>query len=789
MEEQNRAADMVVAILIQSIKNEGILATLSKIKRRLAPKNPAIWDKAAYKRYVSLFDTLNESDIDDMRKEERHFRRKVFFSVVTFASDKERKRLKRFSLSVQRQIYKNYELVVLNPEKQALDDVLADLSGDYIALAEPFGELAPHALFNAAFFINSNDFPELLFCDDDVLNKKGRRTKPYFKGGWNEALFEHQNFLLPLAFYKKETVFNKSFSTIVHIPYVLYHWHRKRDGLAKKTAENTGQKKHPAVSVIISSSTKNEFDSYVELLVKKTDYKNMEFMPSFEKKAQPSGELLLFLNCGLVPTKKDWLSIMVFSILKENVGAVGAKIVAKDSSLLHAGKTLGLFEIAENHLHGIKRKAQDYYGWATCERDVGAISGECFLIWKNLYFELGGFDKENLSGYFYDVELCLRIKKVKKRILYNPNVIFVNKKQKCAKPVASQSVDAKAKQQFLHKKYSPDNFEDDFFSPNLSLYDRKVSVARTPRVGKSWRKWIELVCPFWRGDVLIIFEIAMTAAIKYNKKIRLHVSKDICEWLSDFPYKETIEILPIDIRIPNILERSIYLKLAIEKVASREDSSGLIICPHPTRSVRKMGMDLAEAMLFKLGLPIYTTIINVKPTLKNDLHSFVSLQEHILLEKSILLHPNGGWKTKSMNQKLIRKISEIAHKKGFFLLQIGGANDFKSDFVDGYAMGDFPLSIWHALFVSTKALIGVDSWTSHFAPIVNANQVVVFGSTTDEDVASKRHYENQDGQYLAFDSNCSDRACFKNVCEQGRLGCPKMTVDENAISSFLDELS
>ena len=305
--------------------------------------------------------------------------------------------------------------------------------------------------------------------------------------------------------------------------------------------------------------------------------------------------------------------------------------------------------------------------------------------------------------------------------------------------------------------------------------------------GKPWRDWLEFVCPFHRGDVLLGLQVACTAATM-GKKIRMHVSKDIYGWLESFPYKRYIQIEPIDIEIPKAETTGDFLQQALRKVALREDSSGLIACSHPKINLKDMGIDLVENMLRNIGLPITTKLINVVPEINgSDVSSLIP--ESIELGKCVLLHPNGGWELKSMSPKIIEQIANVVHRKDYKLIQIGGKTDKKTEFADAYILENISLSEWTILFKTAKAIISVDSWTSHFGSIVNANQVIVYGPTKSRDVESKRHFKNQEGAYLKFDSLCTNSPCDAFYCpKNGTRECNKMIIDEIKLVDFLSHV-
>jgi len=74
---------------------------------------------------------------------------------------------------------------------------------------------------------------------------------------------------------------------------------------------------------------------------------------------------------------------------------------------------------------------------------------------------------------------------------------------------------------------------------------------------------------------------------------------------------------------------------------------------------------------------------------------------------------------KSIPGHLLPELAGFVHNAGFKLVQIGGAADPQVDGCDGAILHNFLPSQWREIFALGRALIGVDSWTAHFASILD----------------------------------------------------------------------
>jgi GT2 family glycosyltransferase len=137
---------------------------------------------------------------------------------------------------------------------EAANDVLAMARGEFIALLDPADLLAPHALYLMAEEVNAAPAANLIYSDEDRVDRQGRRSEPHFKTDWNPDLLLSWNYLGRLAMVRRDLAlatggFRRGFegseeydlllriieripsASIRHLPFVLYH-RRAGDGPA-----------------------------------------------------------------------------------------------------------------------------------------------------------------------------------------------------------------------------------------------------------------------------------------------------------------------------------------------------------------------------------------------------------------------------------------------------------------------------------------------------------------------------------------------------------------------------
>jgi len=584
-------------------------------------------------------------------------------------------------------------------------------------------------------------------------------------------------------------------------------------------------KSEPLVSVIIPTRDHASIlRNCIQGLLEKTDYSNFEiivmdngsqekdalvYLDQLEKEmnirvmhddrpfnysrlnnnaaCQAKGDFLLFMNNDVAVIEAGWLGSMVAAALDGNTGAVGAKLLYKDSRAQHVGVVTGIYEVA-GHLYRFTPDSDGgYFGLTLFEKNVSAVTGACILVSRSVFWKVGGFDEKNLTVSFNDVDLCLKILDAGYEVVYTPyaklyHLESLSRGEDITKAQREQNYQER---RFMHEKYGRRLLEDVFYNPNLSLTNEDGDLKDPPRVCKPWRNWIEFVCPFHRGDVLLGLQVAYTASM-HGIHVRMHVSEALINWLEDFDCAQLVKIEPVAVGMPSAEQTSIFLSEAIKKVALREDSSGRIICSHPARNLEDMGIDLVENMLRQFGLPINTKLVG--PMLRScPKERQLELSEKLnhSIGKTVLLHPKGGWSLKSMTPEIIGKVIRLCHKAGCAVVQIGGESDPVVEEADGTLLENLPLRDWGYLFRSSRAVIGVDSWTAHFASLVNADQAILYSSTNDRDVGSKRHFANVDGKCVVIPSRCAEAPCNGLSCKLGYAFCNGMNVTEkiNAVIS------
>jgi len=197
--------------------------------------------------------------------------------------------------------------------------------------------------------------------------------------------------------------------------------------------------------------------------------------------AAATGDLLCFLNDDTVIITPDWLEKLVSRVVLDGVGAAGPMMYYPDDTIQHAGVLLGIGGVAVHPFQGRSRGDAAKFGRIGLERDVSCITAACMMIRKDVFKALGGFD-ETLDIAFNDVDLCVRLRAARWRIVWTPTAELYHREsfslgRHDARERAQHHAAAAAR---MRQCWGPVLDADPFYNRNLSL-DRAFDLAFPPR--------------------------------------------------------------------------------------------------------------------------------------------------------------------------------------------------------------------------------------------------------------------------------------------------------------------
>ena len=190
------------------------------------------------------------------------------------------------------------------------------------------------------------------------------------------------------------------------------------------------------------------------------------------------GDYILFLNNDVEMISNESIHEMLSYIKRDDVGAVGAKLLYKDKTYQHAGVVIGIGGIADHIFKNISIYDKTYMGRSEMVCDYNAVTAACLMTKRSVFDKVGGFD-ENIAVAFNDIDLCLKIRKLGYLIVYNPYSSFYHYESK-----SRGYEDTKEKVErfnrefafFVHRWKDKLNEIDEYYNPNLTLRQNNAAL-------------------------------------------------------------------------------------------------------------------------------------------------------------------------------------------------------------------------------------------------------------------------------------------------------------------------
>lgn len=286
----------------------------------------------------------------------------------------------------------------------------------------------------------------------------------------------------------------------------------------------------PLVSVIIPNKDHSgDLDLCIRSIVEKSSYKNLEFIVVENNSTNPEtfayyeklqkefdfvhvvkwerefnysainnfgvgfakGEYLLFLNNDTEMINPESINEMLGFLQREEVGIVGARLLYSDDTIQHAGVVVGFGGIAGHTFIGLHKAESSYFNQAMCARDYSAVTAACMMSKKSLFEQAGGFSEE-LAVAFNDIDYCMKIRSLKKLVVYAPYALFYHYESKSRGLEDTPEKVARFNREIkLFSEKWPDILKngDPYYNPNLTL--RKSNFAlrdlRKEKIGEPYK--------------------------------------------------------------------------------------------------------------------------------------------------------------------------------------------------------------------------------------------------------------------------------------------------------------
>ena len=198
-------------------------------------------------------------------------------------------------------------------------------------------------------------------------------------------------------------------------------------------------------------------------------------------------ENICFLNNDVQALDDGWLAEMLWRLSAPDVGAVGAKLLWPSSVVQHGGVVLGA-NFSAAHAFNDRMDGDPGYGdLLQVAHECSAVTAACLLMRKRDFVAVGGMDEIRFPISFNDIDLCLKLRQLGKRIVFTPDAKLVHLES--ASRGRDSAPDRKARfgreLAMLRAKWGEVLLDDPYYSPLLGLDSTPFSSLAWPP--RSWK--------------------------------------------------------------------------------------------------------------------------------------------------------------------------------------------------------------------------------------------------------------------------------------------------------------
>jgi GT2 family glycosyltransferase len=182
--------------------------------------------------------------------------------------------------------------------------------------------------------------------------------------------------------------------------------------------------------------------------------------------------LVCFLNNDVEVSTPAWLSTMQSYLARPDVAAVGAKLLWPNGMLQHGGVVIGLNYAAGHAYDRYLASEAGYADGILTARECSALTAACLMVRRSDFIDVGGFDEQAFPVTFNDVDLCLKLRRAGKVLVWTPEAELLHhesaSRQSDFESIAKRSRADKELAE-LRQRWGRELMADPYYNPNLNL--------------------------------------------------------------------------------------------------------------------------------------------------------------------------------------------------------------------------------------------------------------------------------------------------------------------------------
>lgn len=183
------------------------------------------------------------------------------------------------------------------------------------------------------------------------------------------------------------------------------------------------------------------------------------------------GEYVCFLNNDTEVLEARWLGEMaaLLAMAGAEAGAVGAKLLWPNNLVQHGGVVVGTHQLAAHVGNQWLDDDPGYMHINQMARRCSVVTAACMLTPRELFLGCDGFDWRNFPIAFNDVDYCLRLGEIGKKIYWTPQARLAHHESASRGKDLAPSAKARSEREMTAFRSLWGHYDDIFYNPNLPL--------------------------------------------------------------------------------------------------------------------------------------------------------------------------------------------------------------------------------------------------------------------------------------------------------------------------------
>ncbi len=212
---------------------------------------------------------------------------------------------------------------------------------------------------------------------------------------------------------------------------------------------------------------------------------------------QARGDYLLLLSSQLVVCESDWLGEMLNQAQRPEVAVVGARILNPQGAIAGGGQILGLAGPVGTPFYGEAAASRGYMQRLHTTQNWSSVSGDCLMVRKQVFDELGCLDDASFTLGLSDVDLCLRASKSGYLVVWTPYATVMKVDPQLTPAQSEEAPLVEREREVFYCKWLPQVARDPAYNPALSLGASSFSLE--PSLRNNWNPFCTRALPLILG--------------------------------------------------------------------------------------------------------------------------------------------------------------------------------------------------------------------------------------------------------------------------------------------------